>query len=158
MSILFRSGASAFSPFRLEALQTRLSERLPGHPAIRVEASFVYALDLEAPLDAEALSRADTLLGATGAIAEVPAASVAEVPDSSGTFFVAPRQGTISPWSTKATDILRDHMQELNTISRWLLEKETMTGEEFMALLRQSDALPAGETQATPAPPETKAE
>ena len=45
----------------------------------------------------------------------------------------------------KATAILREHMQQLNTISRWLLEKETMTGEEFMELLNQQPkVLPAG--------------
>lgn len=44
----------------------------------------------------------------------------------------------------KATMILREHMQQLNSISRWLLEKETMTGEEFMNLLnKQPQALPA---------------
>ena len=99
MSILFRSGASAFSPFRLEALKTRLSERLSGHPDLAVEADFVYALDLSENLDSESLSRADTLLGATGGVSDSP---------ESGAFFVAPRRGTISPWSTKATDILRN--------------------------------------------------
>jgi len=37
----------------------------------------------------------------------------------------------------KAIEILRENMQRLNSISRWLLEKETMTGEEFMSLLKQ---------------------
>ena len=37
----------------------------------------------------------------------------------------------------KALEILRENMQRLNSISRWLLEKETMTGEEFMSLLKQ---------------------
>ena len=42
----------------------------------------------------------------------------------------------------QAAQILRENMQSLNSISRWLLEKETMSGEEFMTLLRQNSAVP----------------
>ena len=119
-------GAEALSPFRREALCQRLSDRLPNRPAVEVEAEYVYVLDLERPLDAEELRRAETLLGARGAEKGCPL-PVAGSPlpkdpetgngkretgnapsDSSDVFFVAPRRGTISPWSTKATDILRN--------------------------------------------------
>ena len=111
MPILFRSGASALSPFRLESLQKRLSDGLSGHPAVRVEAAFAYVIDAERPLDADELKRADELLGAVGAEEEVnvqrPESKGGKC-DSPDTFFVAPRRGTISPWSSKATDILRN--------------------------------------------------
>ena len=48
----------------------------------------------------------------------------------------------------KATEILRENMQKLTQISWFLMEKETVTGEEFMEMLRQPTAmLPDSETQ-----------
>ena len=41
----------------------------------------------------------------------------------------------------RAAQILCENMQSLNSISRWLLEKETMSGEEFMTLLRQNSSV-----------------
>ena len=131
MSILFRSGASALSPFRLEALRKRLSDSLPGHPALDVEADFVYALDVDADLDATALERTDALLGA-----------VADAPDSSGAFYVAPRRGTISPWSTKATDILRNcglaSVRRVERAVRYHISVATGDGESSQFAVRRS--------------------
>ena len=90
------SGRPALSAFRLENLRRALEEALaPGGP-LRLEARFVYLIDLDAPLDPEAIDRARTLLEA-------------EDPDPSRPrgFFVMPRRGTVSPWSSKATDIFR---------------------------------------------------
>ena len=42
----------------------------------------------------------------------------------------------------KAIDILKNNMEHLHKLARYLLEKETITGEEFMALL-QEKALPS---------------
>ena len=39
----------------------------------------------------------------------------------------------------KATGILREHLDRLHLIAHALIEKETMSGEEFMALLKQPD-------------------
>jgi len=93
MMIMLEGGA-AFSAFRLDTLKAALAERVaaPGD-AVAVEAAFVYLLDLERPLDADTSARARSLLGASDA---APAA---------GGFFISPRKGTISPWSSKATDI-----------------------------------------------------
>ena len=35
----------------------------------------------------------------------------------------------------KAESILKENMQKLNSISRYLIDKETITGDEFMDLL-----------------------
>ncbi len=41
----------------------------------------------------------------------------------------------------KATCILQDNMQKLDEISAYLLEKETITGEEFMEILNRKEAM-----------------
>ena len=47
----------------------------------------------------------------------------------------------------KARQILSDNRTKLDVLANFLLEKETITGEEFMELLRKDEA---GETEATP--------
>ncbi len=42
----------------------------------------------------------------------------------------------------KAIELLRGNMRRLNTISRYLLERETLTGEEFMELFEQCEEEP----------------
>lgn len=39
----------------------------------------------------------------------------------------------------KATGILREHLDRLHLIAHALIEKETMSGDEFMALLKQPE-------------------
>lgn len=90
-------GASALSSFR----HSRLLELIKAvNPEIgTLHADFVYFTDISEPLDAEETQRLLGLLdGATEAVAD---------PDSSGAvlFLVVPRPGTLSPWSSKATDI-----------------------------------------------------
>ncbi|MBM4396530.1 MAG: phosphoribosylformylglycinamidine synthase [Deltaproteobacteria bacterium] len=90
------AGGAAFSPFRLEALAARVGAR--------IEATWIYLLDLASPLDPESESRARTLLEAPDSGSD-PASSA---PGPAGGFFVTPRKGTVSPWSSKATDIFRN--------------------------------------------------
>jgi phosphoribosylformylglycinamidine synthase len=96
MKPLLLEGSDAFSKFRLEALLAALRVRMPELSQPELTATFVYLLDLDQPLDAHAVGRAEVLLGAH------TAARAREG------FFVAPRKGTISPWSSKATDIFRN--------------------------------------------------
>jgi cell division protease FtsH len=46
----------------------------------------------------------------------------------------------------KATEILRENMQKLTRISWYLMEKETLTGDEFMDMMNQPDAALPGES------------
>jgi len=85
-------GGSALAAFRLERLGREVAAALPG---MRVRnAVHVYCLERELPDDAGARARLRALL-------EAPAREE-PVPD----VVVLPRFGTISPWSSKATDIL----------------------------------------------------
>ena len=98
MKPLMLQGCSAYSQFRLEALseKIRLCVR-EGAGEVCVEANFVYLLETseEAPGE-EVLARTRSLLGAT------------DGPGRAGGFYVTPRKGTISPWSSKATDIFHN--------------------------------------------------
>ncbi len=93
MPICLRGG-SAFSEYRLVALRERLQAV---EPAIAdVEAEYVYFLDArEAPSEADR-QKTDALLSVVPGILEP------------GGFHVTPRKGTISPWSSKATDIFQN--------------------------------------------------
>ncbi|WP_407354067.1 phosphoribosylformylglycinamidine synthase [Luteimonas sp. R10] len=100
-------GQPALSPFRLERLESRLQALVP---SLRiVDARHVYWIDPEAGAqpDAEALQR---ILQA--------AAGPAPRGDGAITRLVAPRLGTISPWASKATELLRDAGLRLHRVER----------------------------------------
>ncbi len=88
-------GTAAHPPFRHAQLEEALSKALGG--PVSLSAEFVYLLDAPAGLGDEQIVRASELLGAVGR---------AE-PKEKGFVFVSPRKGTISPWSSKASDIFR---------------------------------------------------
>jgi phosphoribosylformylglycinamidine synthase len=89
-------GTEAYSPFRMDAIREAIAKIDPGLGPIDIDARWVYALELtEEAFDVVDLERAASLLGADGDCGEAD-------------FFVTPRKGTISPWSSKATDIFRN--------------------------------------------------
>ncbi|MEI7611971.1 MAG: phosphoribosylformylglycinamidine synthase [Betaproteobacteria bacterium] len=91
--ILFLRGAPAFSAFRLQSLQQRLQAIAP--EARVASADYWHVAKLKAALSAEARQNLAALLEER----EAAAAERGEL------FLVTPRVGTISPWSSKATDI-----------------------------------------------------
>jgi phosphoribosylformylglycinamidine synthase len=87
-------GVDAFSDFRLKALCERVAAVMPSVKTIA--ATYVYFLEVSEPPSASDMEKATALLGACdGEIAQ-------------GGFMVTPRKGTISPWSSKATDIFHN--------------------------------------------------
>ena len=93
-------GATALSPFRRERLQARLSAH---HPNVRlIGATPMYWVDFEAGrvVDADVLTRI-LQAGVVDATTDVHSA-----PDSTHRY-VTPRLGTLSPWASKATELLR---------------------------------------------------
>ncbi|MCX7155518.1 MAG: phosphoribosylformylglycinamidine synthase [Rhodocyclales bacterium] len=89
-------GSAAFSASRLARLQKTVGETVPG---VGLIAEHWYFIELEAPLSAEEIARLKDLLG-------IPATLPA--PPGGDLLLVTPRVGTISPWSSKATDIARN--------------------------------------------------
>ncbi|MCK5359094.1 MAG: phosphoribosylformylglycinamidine synthase, partial [Gammaproteobacteria bacterium] len=95
MSFLSLQGAPAISEFRLNKLQQQLSEIIPDIDA--VSASYWHFIKSECELDEQELEHLNSILDYGPTRHEM---------DVSGEhFLVVPRPGTISPWSSKATDI-----------------------------------------------------
>jgi phosphoribosylformylglycinamidine synthase len=90
-------GSPALPTFRLKKLLQDC--RAAGLPVRAVAADFVHVVDTTAELDAAARGVLERLL--------TYGPSRASTPVSGLTLVVAPRPGTVSPWSSKATDIAR---------------------------------------------------
>jgi len=91
------SGPAALTEFRRQQLLAGIKASLPGVSGL--VASWRHFIALERPLDTEEVSRLRRLLDYGP-----PAAPLT----GGQTILVTPRQGTISPWSSKATDIVRN--------------------------------------------------
>ena len=112
MKPIILQGLPAFSDFRLTELADRMADRMtdglppaqPGPANFRLDAVWVYFLETDQPPQGEAQSHVFALLSAEAAFSRP------------GGFFVTPRKGTISPWSSKATDIF--HHCGLESIAR----------------------------------------
>ncbi|MCX8085921.1 MAG: phosphoribosylformylglycinamidine synthase [Rhodocyclaceae bacterium] len=89
--ILSLRGAAAFSPARLARLQKALD--------VPVTAEHWFFVETAAALDEGELGRLKALLGIPASLPPEP---------SGGLLLVVPRLGTISPWSSKATEIAKN--------------------------------------------------
>ncbi len=99
-------GETAHSDFRIEKKLASLQAVCPGITSLRTR--FLYFIDTRQPLSPDQHRRLTSLLQS--------GASPAEEPFGPNTLFVVPRPGTISPWSSKATDIL--HRCGLDAVRR----------------------------------------
>ncbi len=102
-------GAPALSPFRSRKLHTRIQDVVPA--VEHVYAEFMHFTDLEFPLSESDQAVLDRLLTYGPSVP-------AEEPDGV-LFLVVPRPGTLSPWSSKATDIARNcGLRQIRRIER----------------------------------------
>ncbi len=112
-------GAPAFSTFRLEKLARRLSDLNPHIHILHHE--FVHFAELSAPLSDHETDVLQRLLH-YGPLVEAQL----DAPRDATLMLVVPRPGTISPWSSKATDIARncglDGVERLERGIAWYLE------------------------------------
>jgi phosphoribosylformylglycinamidine synthase len=99
-------GSPALSPFRLQKLLTDLTSA--GLPVRALNAEFVHVVDVTADLTAAERGVLEQLLTYGPRRAAANVTGLVQV--------VAPRPGTISPWSSKATDIA--HICGLKAIKR----------------------------------------
>ncbi len=104
--MLYLRGRTAWSSFRLEKLIAAARAEVPTVSGIHVEQ--VYFIDGEQRLDEAEQTRLTALLIAD----DVPV----PLPPGAGLLLVVPRFGTISPWASKATDIV--HNCGLSTVRR----------------------------------------
>jgi phosphoribosylformylglycinamidine synthase len=90
-------GRPAFSAFRLEKLLSTIQAEVASVTAIRTEYRYFVEIEGECTLPAKEQALVETLL-------EAKVGDTQSEQDESF-FLVTPRPGTISPWSSKATDI-----------------------------------------------------
>ena len=104
--MLILTGAPALSEFRLAKLEAAIRRRLAGLAGL--DSRYLHFIDVERPLTAEEIAVLESLLryGPAGTTAA-----------ATGTLLLAlPRIGTVSPWSSKATDIA--HVCGLGAVRR----------------------------------------
>jgi phosphoribosylformylglycinamidine synthase len=110
--VLIVPGRSALSTARQLRVLAKARAACPG--ARGLTARWVHLVTTSRPLAAAEAAQLSAML-AYGPLGEVPAAIPASSVETA-TFFVAPRVGTTSPWSSKATDIV--HVCGLEAITR----------------------------------------
>lgn len=104
-------GSSAFSSSQTDQIDLQLTTALS--PPLGWRARFLHLVQLDSAaqhLSSDALNTLEQLL------AYHPERCLRELDTIDGQFFVAPRVGTISPWSSKATDII--HNAGLRSVTR----------------------------------------
>lgn len=89
-------GTPALSDFRITSLIERAAQLSPSCGIGAIDAVYVYFIETDEPLSQDVQEKAHALLGSVGQ----------DTPE--GGFYVTPRKGTISPWSSKATDIFHN--------------------------------------------------
>lgn len=102
-------GLPALSPFRRERLQARLQSIADGIQITGAWHLYFVQPDAAHVPDPAVLGR--ILEGCAGST---------ETPDGSASWFVTPRLGTLSPWASKATEILRGAGQPVKRVERGL--------------------------------------
>jgi phosphoribosylformylglycinamidine synthase len=98
--LLTLAGRHALSSFRVAKLQKSLDASRPEHSVVRLSATYWHFVELERGLTQGERATLERLLtyGSRGVRRESEGVS----------FVVVPRPGTVSPWSSKATDIAKN--------------------------------------------------
>ncbi|MGV7092303.1 phosphoribosylformylglycinamidine synthase [Siccibacter turicensis] len=121
-------GSPALSAFRINKLLDRF--KALNLPVTAVYAEYVHFADLDAPLSADEHTRLARLLQYGPSLSSH---------NPGGTLLlVTPRPGTISPWSSKATDIAHNcGLAEIARLERgvaWYVEADTLTEAQWQAV------------------------
>ncbi|MCU7880615.1 MAG: phosphoribosylformylglycinamidine synthase [Candidatus Thiodiazotropha sp. (ex Lucinoma aequizonata)] len=120
--MLILRGAPALSDFRLNKLAQRLSDLLK--LSVKVVAEYLHFADINQSLNEQDRAILDNLLRYGPAMPAM---------EHDGTqILVVPRSGTLSPWSTKATDIAHHcGLQKVNRLERGVVYYLTVDGKEL---------------------------
>ncbi len=95
-------GKTALSDFRLNKLLLALKQKVPEIQTL--ECQFIYFIHSRAQLDSHEINQLNTILGRS----EQEDTAKNNKKNNSSFILVTPRPGTISPWSSKATDIVHN--------------------------------------------------
>ncbi len=102
-AVLSLLGSDALTPARLAKVRELAQIRVANPEVQSLHAQYIHLVDLEESLSPDERAKLDALL----AYGPRRASGDEEQTLDAGGRFVVPRFGTISPWSSKATDILR---------------------------------------------------
>ncbi|MCG8028622.1 MAG: phosphoribosylformylglycinamidine synthase [Candidatus Thiodiazotropha taylori] len=126
--MLILRGAPALSDFRLQKLTKRLSEQLG--VAVDLVSEYLHFANVEQSLEADEQVVLQTVLRYGPSLpARIPSGTL---------LLVVPRPGTLSPWSSKATDIAHHcGLQKVQRLERGIahflsIEGEPLSSEQFM--------------------------
>jgi len=115
--MLLLQGEAALSPFRIEKLRAGCADKVPGVTSIEARHLFVaWFVDSQAMFSKECSILCDLTRAKPITIEEQ---------DLAPALFTTPRIGTISPWSSKATDICRNcavtGLTRLERVTAWYI-------------------------------------
>ncbi len=131
MQVLF--GATALSAFKSAKLLSTLQKTFPEISAI--DARYVHFIDCDPQFDACGNQQLQSLL-------EYGPADSGASPEAAVSRFVIPRPGTISPWSSKASDIVHNcGLEQVRRVERGIEYRLQGLAEIPPASLAQLDAL-----------------
>ncbi|MFA7552978.1 MAG: phosphoribosylformylglycinamidine synthase [Spongiibacteraceae bacterium] len=118
--MLITRGAPALSDFRIQKLVNMLQPDITGLKSISAE--YIHFSELSQSLDDEQQSVLAQLLQYGPKVAASTASASVENAPGGRAFLVVPRAGTISPWSSKATDIAHNAgLSGINRIERGIV-------------------------------------
>lgn len=125
-------GSPALSAFRINKLLARF--QAANLPVSNIYAEYVHFADLNAPLNTEEREQLERLLKYGPSLSS-------HTP--TGTLILAtPRPGTISPWSSKATDIAHNcGLNQINRLERgvaYYVEASTLTAEQWQTVAAET--------------------
>ncbi|MBS0358455.1 MAG: phosphoribosylformylglycinamidine synthase [Proteobacteria bacterium] len=125
-------GMSALAAFRRQRLLSRIQQVEP--QVSDISAQYYYFISLEQPLEPKEVKLLQELLTVSTAMHEE---------DAPNLFIVVPRFGTISPWSSKATDIARQcGLTSVKRIERGIVYTlKTVSGQSVEASAALMDLL-----------------
>ena len=127
--MLIFPGGPAASAFRLQKRLLSIRERVPS--AANLSAYFLYLVDLDGDLPVGHRHVLENLLGSA------PAPGVEDISEDTLKYTAFPRLGTVSPWSTKATDIIhRCGLGQVRRVERgivWQVEVTSACSEQEIA-------------------------
>src|SRR5215467_2047699 len=98
--LLTLRGRRALSPFRVAKLEAALAASRPDHAVSRISSTYWHFVEIARNLAPAELATLERLL--------TYGAHDTETAGGGEPFIVVPRPGTVSPWSSKATDIARN--------------------------------------------------
>jgi phosphoribosylformylglycinamidine synthase len=103
--IHIHQGINALGAFKAKSLQVKLTQAQPGLSLLGAE--YIHFTDLNADLDEDKSEQLTQLLSYEESL---------NIDDAISSVIIIPRLGTISPWSSKATDIM--HLCDITQINR----------------------------------------